>query len=430
MSFVSKLLAHAAVTAMVATVGSTAAFADTEIRFYYPIAVGGPLTKIIDSYAADFEKSHAGIKVKPIYTGDYIQTTAKALTAVKGGDSPECAIMLAADLYTLTDEDVVAPLEDMATTPEDKAWLHGFYPAYLENATIKGKIYAAPFQRSTPVLYYNKDAFKEAGLDPDKAPATWDEMLADAKKLTKKDANGNVTQWGIQIPTNGNGAWLYTGLTTANDVRLINADGNKTAFNDPRAVEALAYLADLSNVHGVQPKGLTDWGTTPKDFLEKKVAMIWHTTGSLTNIRTNARFPFGVGYLPAKAHFGAPTGGGNFYMFKGLSPEKQKATFEFIKFMTEPARAADWSIKTGYVAPAPADWETPAMKAYVHDVPLAAVARDQLQYAVPEVTAHEGTRVTKALNDAIAAAINSTKTPQQALDDAQREADRVLKDFR
>ncbi len=427
---ISRASFASALTLMAILTGTQFAAADTEVRFYYPIAVGGPLTKIIDGYAAEFEASHPGIKVKPIYTGDYIQTTAKALTAVRGGDSPECAIMLAADLYTLTDADAVIPLDDLATTPEDKKWLAGFYPAFMENARVGGKTYAAPFQRSTPVLYWNKEAFKEAGLDPDKAPANWDEMREDAKKLTKRDASGNVTRWGIQIPTDGNAAWLYTGLTTADDVKLINSDGNKTAFNDPRAVESLKYLHDLSYVDASQAKGLTSWGTTPKDFTEGKVAMIWHTTGSLGVIRKNATFGFGLGYLPAKAHFGAPTGGGNFYIFKGLSAEKQKAAFEFIKFMTSADRAADWSIQTGYVATQPASWETPVMKAYVKDVPQAAVARDQLQFAVPEVTAHESARVTKALNDAIAAVMTDSKSAQPALDEAQRQAEIALKDYR
>ena len=72
--------------------------ADVEVRFYYPVAVGGPVTKIIDDYAASFEKEHPGIKIKPVYAGDYVQTLGKALTAVKGGDSPELAILLAAEL--------------------------------------------------------------------------------------------------------------------------------------------------------------------------------------------------------------------------------------------------------------------------------------------------------------------------------------------
>ncbi|MFO1150876.1 MAG: ABC transporter substrate-binding protein [Alsobacter sp.] len=422
------LLASAAAATLAAGLAAPAA-AETELRFYYPIAVSGPITKLIDGYAAEFEKQNPGVKVKPVYAGDYVQTIGKALTAMKGGDTPEMAILLAADIMTLTDENAVAPVDDLARTAEDKAWLAGFYPGFMENARLGGKTYGIPFQRSTPVLYWNKDMFKEAGLDPDKAPANWDEMLDFAKKLTKKDASGNVATWGIQIPTDGNTSWLFTGLTTANGVRLANPEGSKTNFADPKVVEALQYLIDLSKA-GVQPPGLTSWGTTPKDFLEKKLAMMWTTTGNLANIKNNASFPFGVGMLPAKVSYGAPTGGGNFYIFKNIAPEKQDAAFKFVRFMTTPERAAEWSIATGYVATSPAAYDTPAMKQYITTFPPAAVARDQLKYAVPEITVHEGQRVMKVFNDALQAAITGSKAPKAAMDDAQREAERILKDYR
>ena len=422
-----SFLAAAAGAGLLASQAASAA--NVEIRFYYPIAVGGPITKIIDDYAAQFEKENPGITVKPVYAGDYVQTIAKVLTAMKGGDTPELAILLAADLMTLTDEDAVVPFDDLIKTADDKVWFDSFYPAFMENAKLKGKTYAIPFQRSTPVLYWNKDMFKAAGLDPDKAPANWDEMRAFAKKLTKKDASGNVTQWGIQIPSDGNTLWLFTGLTTANGIRLTNADGNKVMFDDRRVVEALQYWYDLSKVDNSQPSGLISWGTTPRDFLEGKAAMIWHTTGNLTNIRQNAKFPFGVGYLPAKVSYGAPTGGGNFYMFKGLSPEKQAAAFKFVRWMTTPERAGDWSVKTGYVSTSAAAYDSPTMKSFTAEFPAAIVARDQLKFAVPEVTVHDNQRVTKAMNDAIQAVMTGAKPAEAALKEAQREADRILKDY-
>ncbi|MBV8769440.1 MAG: ABC transporter substrate-binding protein [Hyphomicrobiales bacterium] len=429
MTKITRRSAVASGLALAATRALPARAADMEIRFYYPIAVSGPITKLIDGYGADFEKENPGVKIKPIYAGDYVQTIGKALIAVKGGDIPECAILLAADIITLTDEDAVIALDDLAKTPQDKAWLDGFYPAFMENARLKGKTYAVPFQRSTPVLYWNKAAFQEAGLDPDKGPADWDEMLAFAKKLTKKDGSGNVTQWGLEIPSDGNTSWLFSGLTAANGVRLMNPDGNKTDFDDPRVVEALRFFLDLSKTYGVQPSGLTSWGAAPRDFLEKKLAMIWQTTGNLTNIRQNASFPFGVAMLPKKVRYGAPTGGGNFYIFKGISPEKQAMAFRFVKFMTTPERAAAWSIATGYVATSPAAYATDAMKKYIADFPQAAVARDQLQYAGPEITVHEGQRVMKVFNDNLQAALTGGKTPEAAMKDAQREADHILKDY-
>ena len=93
-------------------------------------------------------------------------------------------------------------------------------------------------------------------------------------------------------------------------------------------IEALQYWVDLSAKHKVMPAGVIEWGTTPKDFFEKKAAMIWTTTGNLTNIRTNASFPFGVAMLPAKKHPGSPTGGGNFYVFAKTTPAEQQAALQ------------------------------------------------------------------------------------------------------
>ncbi|RYD05800.1 hypothetical protein N752_07870 [Desulforamulus aquiferis] len=80
--------------------------------------------------------------------------------------------------------------------------------------------------------------------------------------------------------------------------------------------------------------------------------MMYHTTGNLTNVKNNAKFDFGVAFLPAKKNYASPTGGGNFYVFKGISEDKQEAAWKFIRWMTEPERAAQWSIDTGYVATA------------------------------------------------------------------------------
>src|SRR5262252_9852954 len=164
----------------------------TEISFYYPVAVGGPITKLIDAYASEFEKDNPSIKVKPIYAGTYQETIVKALTAHKSGNPPTTSVLLSTDMFTLIDEEAVAPIDDFIKTDDDRAWLKSFFPAFMLNSQTSGKTWGVPFQRSTIVLYWNKDLFKEAGLDPDRPPANWTEMLEFAKKLTKRDASGNV----------------------------------------------------------------------------------------------------------------------------------------------------------------------------------------------------------------------------------------------
>ncbi len=420
------------IVSVAAVLASVLALAQTpvEVSFFYPVAVGGPITKIVDGFAADFEKENPGVKVKPIYTGTYQDSITKALTAVKSGEPPVTSILLSSDMYTLIDEDAIVPFDDLVKTPEDKAWLASFYPGFMENSQTGGKTWGIPFQRSTIVLYYNKEAFKEAGLDPNKAPANWKEMVDDAQKLTKRDASGRVTQWGVQIPSSGFPYWLFQALAIENGVNLMNAAGTETYYDKPAVIEALQYWVDLVKKYKVHPEGIVDWGTTPKDFFERKAAMVWTTTGNLTNVRSNAKFDFGVAMLPASKERGSPTGGGNFYLFKKSTPAQREAAFKFIKWVTTPQRAAQWGIDTGYVAVRADAWETPAMKQYVTGFPPAAVARDQLPYAKAELSTHDNQRVTKALNDGLQAALTGTKTPEQALKDAQREAERLLRSYK
>ena len=424
-----KLIQLFAATTLAGALPGAQAQQPVELDFYYPVAVGGPVTKIIDQMAADFEKENPDIRIKPIYSGTYQESIVKALTAHKSGKPPHLAVLLSTDMFTLIDEDAIVPIDGLAGV-DGKAWLDGFYEAFMMNSRTGGKTWGAPFQRSTIVLYWNKELFREAGLDPDRGPANWDEMVEFAKKLTRTDANGNVTRWGVKIPSSGFPYWLFQGLTTPNDVVLMNEAGDQTYYDKPAVIEALQYWVDLSAKHKVMPGGVIEWGTTPRDFFERTAAMIWTTTGNLTNIRTNAGFPFGVAMLPEKKRRGSPTGGGNFYVFKNTTDAEKAASMRFIKWATAPQRAAQWSIATGYVAVSPAAWNTDEMKAYAREVPQALVARDQLEFSVAELSTHENQRVTKALNDGLQAALTGSKQPEQAMKDAQREADRILRAYR
>ena len=421
--FGRTMLAASALAALSFGAGPAAA---VDLTMYYPVAVGGPVTKIIDDMVARFEKENADIKVTAVYAGNYTDTMTKAMTAMKGGQPPQLSVLLSTDVFTLMDENAIVPFDGLA----DKAWFKEFYPAFMANGQIDGKTWSIPFQRSTIVLYWNKDAFKEAGLDPEKAPATWDEMTEMGKKLIKKDASGNTTRWGVEIPTTGYGYWMLGALAIENGQKLMNELGNEVYLTAPKTVGALDYWTDLSRKHGVMPTGSIDWATLRTDFLEGKTAMMWHTTGNLTAVKDGAKFNFGVAMLPAKERRGSPTGGGSFYIFKNASLEQQKAAVKFIQWMTAPERAAEWSIKTGYVAVSPAAYKTQVMQDYAKGFPAATVARDQLEFAVPELSVHENGRIYKFVNDAVQAAVTGTQKPAEALAVAQQQADRVLRAYK
>lgn len=402
-----------------------------ELEFYYPVAVGGPITGIVDGMVEEFEAEHPNIKIKSIYAGSYQDSVAKALTAHKGGSAPQLAVLLSTDMFTLIDEGAITPFDPLIKTDDDKKWLDSFYPGFMANSQTGGETWGIPFQRSTIVMYYNKDLFKEAGLDPESPPSTWDELVTQAKTLTKTSDDGKVSQWGLEIPSGGAFAyWLFQALTTPNDALLMNQDGNEVYFDKPEVIEALQFWHDLAYKHKVMPTGTIDWGTTPKDFLVGKTAMMWTTTGNLTNVRNNAKFDFGVAPMPKSKQGGSPTGGGNFYLFESATPEQQDAAYTFVKWMTSPENAAAWSIATGYVAVTSDAWETKQMKEYVDEVPTALVARDQLEVSVAEFSTHDNQRITKLLNDNLQAVITDSKTPEQAMKDAQSEADRLLRAYK
>ena len=417
MSYLSKM----GLSAILAAGVGLPALAETKLTMYYPIAVGGSLTQVVDGIVADFEAENPDIKVNAVYSGNYDNTRVRALSALNSGEPAQLAVMFSIDAYDLIEQDLVLPFDDLVN---DAAWLNSFYPALMANGKIEGKTWGIPFQRSTIVAYYNKDMFSAAGLDPEAPPTTWDEMISMGKALTKDDT------YGLMIPSTGYPYWMFQALAIQNGKEVMSNDGLTTYFDDSKVVETLNFWKSLSVEHGIMPTGTVEWGTLRQAFLEGQTAMMWHSTGNLTAVKKNASFNFGVAELPANIRKGSPTGGGNFYIFKDTSAEEQAAAVKLIKFMTSPEKAAEWSIATGYMGVSPAAYETDALKAYTASFPPALVARNQLENAVAEFSTFETARVRDGLNNAIQSALTGAKSPKDALVEAQSSAERLLKAYR
>ena len=296
-------------TAVALTAG--VAQAETELTMYYPIAVGGALTEVVDGIVADFVAENPEIKVNAIYSGNYDDTRVRALSAIASGEPAQLAVMFSIDAYDLIEQDLIVPFDDVATSDADKAWLSSFYPALMANGQIEGKTWGIPFQRSTIVAYYNKDMFRAAGLDPDAPAQTWEELVSMGKALTKDGT------YGLMIPSTGYPYWMFQALAIQNGKELMSGDGLTTYFDDPTVVDTLEFWKSLSTEQGIMPTGTVEWGTLRQAFLEGQTAMMWHSTGNLTAVKDNASFDFGVAELPGNVRLGSPTGGGNFYLFKG-----------------------------------------------------------------------------------------------------------------
>lgn len=398
------------------------------LTFYYPVNVGGSTAQLIENMCKDFNAENPNIEVEPVYTGNYDDTVTKLQTAVQGGTPPEVFVSLATQRFTMSSTGMAMPLDDLIAADADgKEYIEDFLPGFMEDSYVDGKIYSIPFQRSTMVMFYNKDAFREVGLDPEKPPTTWEELVEYGQKLT------NENRYGVGLPLNsGSAQWAFTGYclqNSENGENLMSEDGKQVMFDTPGNIEALQFWLDLQNKYEIMAPGIVQWTDLPTQFLAGEVAMIYHTTGNMANISQNAEFDFGTCFLPGHKRQAAPTGGGNFYISSGLSEERVQAAWKFIRFMTETDRAAQWSLDTGYVATRQSCFETDMMKNYYEELPQAKVAYEQIAIAKPELTTYNAAEMWRILNDNIQSAVVGDATPEEALKAAQEQATEVLAEY-
>ena len=398
------------------------------LTFYYPVNVGGSAAQLIEALCNDFNAENPDIVVEPVYTGNYDDTVTKLQTAVQGGTPPEVFVSLATQRFTMASTGMAMPLDDLIAADADgQEYIDDFLPGFMEDSYVDGQIYSIPFQRSTMVMFYNKDAFKEVGLDPEKPPTTWEELVEYGQKLT------NENRYGVGLALNsGSAQWAFTGFclqNSENGENLMTEDGKQVMFDTPGNIEALQFWLDLQNKYEIMDPGIVQWTDLPTQFLAGEVAMIYHTTGNMANISQNAEFDFGTCFLPGGKRQAAPTGGGNFYISNGLSEERVQAAWKFIRFMTEPERAAQWSLDTGYVATRQSCFETELLKNYYEELPQAKVAYEQIDIAKPELTTYNAAEIWRILNDNIQSAVVGDATPEEALKAAQEQATEILAEY-
>lgn len=284
--------------------------------------------------AADaFNASQAKIEVKLLYVategGDSV--TSKMITAVAGGNPPEAIL---ASRYGIAEYmDMVTLVDDLVA--RDNVDLSVFYPWALNEASYEGKLLGLPYDGTSRVLFYNKDHFAAAGLDPENPPKTIAELTAYAEKLTIRGADGRIEQYGL-IPTLGQG-WLYSwGWSFGGE--FVDANGVVTP-NDPKVVEALTWMCDTAKALGVEDvtSDTNSMGTAVNDpFISGKVSMVLHGNWLVGDItRYNPELNFGVCDIPGPEGVPPTTfvGGRAIVIPKGVTGEKLDAAWEWVKFL-------------------------------------------------------------------------------------------------
>jgi sn-glycerol 3-phosphate transport system substrate-binding protein len=408
------------------------ALAATEIDLFFPVPVQGKLANEMQRMIEDFNKSQPGIHVTPVYTGSYDDTNLKTHAAIQAGKPPAAVIMSANFVREYVINDEIVQLDGLIQKDglTETEFMDRFWPALRQNATEQGHAYGVPFHNSTPLLYYSVDAFKDAGLDPDKPPVTWQDWLDDARKLAKREGNGTA-RWGLMMPgTYDYCGWITSGLAMSNGGQFYNPGyGGEVYYTQPSTIGAVRFLDEMVHKAKVMPEGVTDANAVTTAFFQGRTGMMVLSTGSLSFVRDNMKTPYRVAFLPRNIDNAVPIGGASLILPKGNSPEREAAAWTLIKWLTSPEVAGSWSRFTGYFAPRIAAYDLPEMKAFMADHPDAKVALDQLAYARGWFATYNVVGVRKALEDGVQAVLSGKATPEAAMARAQQEADALMRPY-
>ncbi|ECE3291332.1 sn-glycerol-3-phosphate ABC transporter substrate-binding protein UgpB [Salmonella enterica] len=295
---------------------------------------------------------------------------------------------------------------------------------------------AAGFLLGFPVLYYNKDAFKKAGLDPEQPPKTWQELADYTAKLRAAGMKcGYASGWQGWIQLENFSAW--NGLPFASKNNGFDGTDAVLEFNKPEQVKHIALLEEMNKKGDFSYVGRKDEST--EKFYNGDCAMTTASSGSLANIRQYAKFNYGVGMMPYDADIkGAPQnaiiGGASLWVMQGKDKETYTGVAKFLDFLAKPENAAEWHQKTGYLPITTAAYELTREQGYYDKNPGADIATRQMLNK-PPLPFTKGLRlgnmpqIRTIVDEELESVWTGKKTPQQALDTAVDRGNQLLRRF-
>lgn len=408
-----------------------------ELTFWH--AMGGKGGEAINKMVKDFNQSHPNIKVTAQYQGTYDDALNKLKTSEQSKAGPD--IMQVYDIGTkfMIDSKWVTPVQKFID--EDKFDTSKLEPNLLKYYTVDNKLYSMPFNSSTPILYYNKNAFKEAGIDPNKPPKNFNQIEEYGKKLLKKDASGKVTQYGYSMAIYG---WFFEqfmakqGALYANNGNGRDKEATAVAFNNDAGLNIINWWKKLVD-EGIAGNFGRKTDDTKNAFIAGRTAMIIESTASLKSILDGVgnKFEVGTAYLPAlndNKDGGVVIGGASLWILNNKSDEYQKAAWEFIKFMVSPKEQVFWNENTGYFPVTKEAYDLPEMKMHLEKYPQFETAIEQL-HSTPINRATQGALIgvfpeaRQIIEQNIEKVLNNQATPKQALDDAEKSVNSALDNY-
>ena len=434
MNPVFRFLRLAAAAAVVAF--ASPAQAVTDIMWWH--AMSGELGRQLDKLAADFNASQSEYRIVPSYKGNYTETVTAAIFAFRSRRQP--AIVQVNEIATATmmaAKGAIYPVFELMRDEQEPFSPDAYLPAVTGYyADVAGNMLSFPFNASTPILYYNKNLFRGAGLDPETAPKTWPEVGAAAKKLRASGAVcGFTTSWPSWINVENFSAFHNLAVSTkANGFDGLDA---VLIFNNPVMVRHIAQLAEwqAGKVFDYSGRGTS---AEPR-FQNGECGIFIGSSATRADIRANSKFEVGYGILPYWPDVeGAPQnsiiGGATLWVLRDRPRAEYKGVAKFFGYLSKPEVQAAWHQNTGYLPITRAAFDLARAQGFYDRNPGTAISIEQITLKPPTDNSR-GVRlgsfalIRNVIEDELEQAVAGKKSAQDALDSAVVRGNRLLRQF-
>jgi sn-glycerol 3-phosphate transport system substrate-binding protein len=426
----------AALLAVLLVPAAAAAGAPIEIQWWHAMtSVNGEL---VNKMAEEFNASQSEYKVVPVYKGGYADTMQAAIAAFRAGNPP--AIVQVFEVGTATmmaAKGAVKPVYQLMAEAKEPFDPNAYLPAIAGYfSTSDGKMLSLPFNNSTAILYYNKDAFAKAGLDPASPPKTWPDVFEDAKKIRAAGYPcGFTSSWISWIQIEQFSAWHNLPLGT----KANGMEGTDTVleFNNATVARHIQNLADAEKDKTFDYGGRT---TEPdQKFVSGECGIDLNSSGFYGLAKAGAKFPFGIGELPYYPDVkGAPQnsiiGGASLWIMAGKTPEEYKGVAQFLNFVSQTPQQVRFHERTGYLPITKAAYEATRASGFYEEHPGLDLPVIQMTGKAPTENSR-GLRfgnlvqIRDVIAEELEGAFSGKETGQQALDNAVKRGNAILRQF-
>lgn len=415
---------------------SSPAFAVTEIMWWH--AMSGELGRQVDKLAADFNASQSDYKVVPSYKGNYTETVTAAIFAFRSRSQP--AIVQVNEIGTATmmaARGAIYPVFELMRDEQEPFTPSAYLPAVTGYyADLSGNLLSFPFNSSTPILYYNKNMFRAAGLDPEAPPKTWPELGIAAKKLRDNGAAcGFTTSWPSWIHVENLSAFHNLPLATkANGFGGLDAE---LVFNNPIVVRHVAQLAEWQTTKIFDYSGRAQ-SAEPR-FQDGECGIFIGSSATRADIKANSKFDVGYGMMPYWPDVaGAPQntiiGGATLWVLRDRPKAEYKGVAKFFSFLSKPEVQAAWHQNTGYLPITRAAFDLTRAQGFYDRNPGTSISIEQITLKPPTENSRglrlgSFTLIRDAIDDELEQAFSGNKTAQAAMDSAVERGNNMLRQF-